>query len=156
MMRLLRKIKQQLILLLDIPNQILIYLIWKSKRFDLKESIVIFSEARGGSTWLMEILSNIPNSCLNWEPLHVAKGVVPKKFRFGSRPFLPTRDKSETYLNLFKRIISFSISTKWSRKYLSISKILSSKFVITKFTRANLLVPYIIKNLKFDSHFQNP
>ncbi len=144
------KIKRKIYLILDIPRQILIYLIWRYKRYDLKDSLVIFSEARGGSTWLMEILSNIPNSCLNWEPLHVAKGIVPKKLRFGSRPFIPTRDKSETYLNLFKRIISFSISTKWSRKYLSISKILSSKFVITKFTRANLLVPYIIKNLKFD------
>ena len=103
------KIIRKIYLILDIPSQILIYLIWRFRRYDLKDSVIIFSEARGGSTWLMEILSNIPNSCLNWEPLHVAKGVVPKKLRFGSRPFIPTIDKSDTYLNLFKRIISFSI-----------------------------------------------
>ena len=77
-MRLLRKIKQQLIILLDIPNQILIFLIWKSKRFQLQESIIICSETRGGSTWLISILSNIPNTCINWEPLHEKRGVSPK------------------------------------------------------------------------------
>lgn len=150
MIRLLRKIKQQLILLLDIPNQILIYLIWKYKRFDLKESIVIFSEARGGSTWLMEILNALPNNCINWEPLHVAKGVVPKKYKFGSRPFIPHEEENKLYSKLFKEILSFSRSTKWSRKHLSILKILKSKFVITKFVRANLLIPYIFENYEFE------
>lgn len=150
MIRLLRKIKQQLILLLDIPNQILIYLIWKYKRFDLKDCIVIFSEARGGSTWLMEILSALQYNCINWEPLHIAKGVVPKKYKFGSRPFIPQKEENKLYFKLFIEILSFSISTKWSRKHLSILKILKSKFVITKFTRANLLIPYILENYELE------
>lgn len=150
MIVLFQKIIRRIYIILDIPNSILIYAIWKFKKYDLKKSIVIFSEARGGSTWLMEILGHIPNSCVNWEPLHVAKGVVPKKLRFGSRPYIQASEKSETYLNLFKRILSFTISTKWSRKYLSVSKIFNSNIVITKFVRANLLVTFILENFKFD------
>ena len=101
------KILRKIYLILNIQNQILIYLVWKYKRFNLKESIVIFSEARGGSTWLMEILSSLPNSSINWEPLHVAKGVAPKKYKFGSRPFIPHNEENTLYSKLFKEIFDF-------------------------------------------------
>tara|TARA_B110000259_G_scaffold57894_1_gene68386 strand:+ start:269 stop:1270 length:1002 start_codon:yes stop_codon:yes gene_type:complete len=148
-MRLLRKIKQQLIILLDIPNQIMIFLIWKSKRFQLQESIIIFSETRGGSTWLMSILSNIPNTCINWEPLHKKRGVSPKKYAFGDRPLISQYTKNKNYHHLFKTILSFKSSSIWTRKHLTISSIFSSEIVITKFVRANLLAPYLLETFNF-------
>ena len=58
-------------------------------KFKAEEGIVIFSEARGGSTWLMEILNNIPNTVVDWEPLHVNNGVVPVDFRWVGTPIYP-------------------------------------------------------------------
>ena len=150
MKRLILKIRQQLLLLIDIPNQILIWVIWKLKKFNIEESIVIFSESRGGSTWLMEILSSIPGSCVNWEPLNNLKGIVPKKYRFGSRPYLPYNDTNNEYLSLITKILSYSTSKVWSRKHLTVSNISNSNFVITKFVRANLLAPYLLENFKFE------
>ena len=149
-MRLFRKIKQQLILLLDIPNQILIFLILKFKRFQLQDSIIIFSETRSGSTWLMSLLSIIPNTCINWEPLHKNKGVVPKIYSFGDRPFISKDNKDKKYFILFKTILTLKASSQWTRKHLTISSLFSSKMVITKFVRANLLIPYILKIFKFN------
>ena len=63
-------------------------IILSSKNFNVENSIIIFSEARGGSTWLMEILSTIPKTAINWEPLHVKNGVVPKKLNWGWRPYI--------------------------------------------------------------------
>ena len=98
----------------------------------------------------MEILSGIPNSSINWEPLHVAKGVVPKKYKLGSRPFIPPNEENILYSKLFKEILNFSISTKWSRQHLTVLNFFKSKFIITKFTRANLLIPYIFENYEFE------
>lgn len=119
------------------------------KKFRPEDSIIIFSEARGGSTWLMEILNKIPRTCINWEPLHKEKGVVSKELNWGLRPYIPKGDQNEVYHNLIKRILSFKICSKWSTIYLKIKDLIKYKIVITKFVRANLLLPYIMNNFKF-------
>ena len=48
----------------------------KAKSFEVKDSIFIFSEPRGGSTWLMEIISHIPNSATIFEPFHSHYGAL--------------------------------------------------------------------------------
>lgn len=149
-MRLIRKIKQQLILLLDIPNQILIFLILKFKKFQLQDSVIIFSETRGGSSWLMSLLSIIPNTCINWEPLHKNKGVIPKIYSFGDRPCISQETKNKNYYILLKKILILKVSSQWTRKHLTISSLFSSKMVITKFVRANLLIPYLFENFNFN------
>jgi hypothetical protein len=47
------------------------------------------------------------------------------------------------------KILNFSVSKTWSRKHLTFSNIFKSDFVITKFVRANLLIPYLLENFKF-------
>jgi len=118
------------------------------KNFKAEDSIIIFSESRSGSTWLMEILNNIPNACVNWEPLHDFKGVVPDDYNWGWRPFISPDEENEAYLNLIHEILSFSTYTKWTTRYLTFKDLLSSEYVITKFVRANLLIPYILENLE--------
>ena len=46
-------------------GNILIKLILKTKNFKSSDSIIIFSEERGGSTWLMEMLSDTLDICIN-------------------------------------------------------------------------------------------
>ena len=71
--------------------------ILKSKKFNAADSIILFSEARGGSTWLMEMLRETLNVCINWEPLHVNSGVVPKENKLGWRPFIPKDNIDDSY-----------------------------------------------------------
>ena len=61
------------------------------KNFKTKDSIIISSETRGGSTWLMEMLNTSPHTIINWEPLHELKGVIPKHYKWGERPFIPVQ-----------------------------------------------------------------
>ncbi|OUT66954.1 MAG: hypothetical protein CBB70_09485 [Planctomycetaceae bacterium TMED10] len=130
-------------------RDILIKITLKSKRFQCADSIIIFSEARGGSTWLMEILSAALPVCINWEPLHVERGVVPKPLKFGWRPFIPASDINKDYLRLFKEILEFKVHSDWTRTFLGIKKTIRSNFALTKFVRANLLVPYLIAQFDF-------
>ena len=124
-------------------------LILRIKRFKPEESILIFSEARGGSTWLLEMLSHIPHTCINWEPLHIKKGVVPEKFGFGFRPYIPADSTNKEYFELINSIHTFTRSTEWTRKYLGVGSLSKSRLVITKYVRANRLLPYILNNFKF-------
>src|SRR5690242_1804363 len=61
----------------------------KIKNFQAEQGIILCSEPRGGSTWLMEIFTKIRGTLINWEPLHVENGVVPKEFRWGRMPNIP-------------------------------------------------------------------
>ena len=134
-------------------RNILVGVILFFKGSDWSKKMVIFSESRGGSTWLMEMLCSAANVCVNWEPLHSTKGVVPSSFKFGSRPFIPKFDDTSDYKKLFKRIHEYKIHSFWTRKYLAdkpIAEIVKSKFVLTKYVRANLLVPFILQNEHFD------
>lgn len=130
-------------------REILINSILKLKKFKSNESIIIFSEARGGSTWLMEMLNDILDVSINWEPLYVDGGVVPKEFRFGWRPYIPKEDTSSGYFTLFKNIQEFRIHTGWTTSRLKISKLFKSKQVLVKYVRANMLIPYLLKNFNY-------
>jgi len=128
----------------------LVFLILKFKKYDPKQTIVIFSEARGGSTWLMEILSHVFDATINWEPLHLDKGVVPKEFNFGWNTHLDKESEEKKYLTFFKAVHSFQLNNIWTNKFVGFKKILKSKILLVKYVRANPLAPYILKNFKFN------
>ena len=119
------------------------------KQFKAEQGIVIFSEPRGGSTWLMELLSNVPKTCINWEPLHETFGVIPVELNTGNRPYIPLNDKNPVYYQWIKNILEFNVYTNWTMACLSIVKLIKSKLVITKFIRGNFLIPYILTNFDF-------
>lgn len=122
----------------------LIYFRLRFKNYNLNDAILIFSEARGGSTWLMELLKNIPGTVINWEPLHVNNGVVPKEFKFGWRPHIPIDNDSPKYLSLFASIFKLKIYNKWTTRYIFWVDLKNSKHVLTKFVRANQSLSWVV------------
>lgn len=130
-------------------RKIVIIVFLKIKNYNASKTIIIFSEARGGSTWLMEMLNDALKVSINWEPLHKDQGVVPKTFNFGWRPYIPLDDKNETYKKLFKNINEYRHYTNWTLSRLKLSKLIKSKQVLVKYVRANMLIPYLLKNFKF-------
>ena len=88
-MRLLRK---------KVRRELLFYIL-KHKRFKLHNAILLFSDPRGGSTWLMEALSQLPRTIPNREPLQGYNGVVPKEFGFGWYPLIPIENRERKYID---------------------------------------------------------
>lgn len=121
------------------------------KRFDPEKSILILSEARGGSTWLMEILAFLYKANIQWEPLHVRKGVIPGNLNLGWHPFIPSNNSESRFKELFYKIHSMKIHNKWTRKYLGVSNLFKSDQLLVKYVRANLMLPYFIKKFKFEN-----
>ena len=97
---------------------------------------MITCEPRSGSTWLMELLGSHPEILLNWEPLHKRHGVTTQYSQVGWRPMIRTYPGPEI-VRLFHHILTFRVSTQWSRKFIGLAGILKARYVLTKFVRAN-------------------
>lgn len=121
-------------------------LLLKFKKFKVEDSIIICGEPRSGTTWLLDIVSKIPKTCVHWEPFRQENGVVPKKWKWGDRIFIPKEDKNKKYYQLIKGVLSFKIYNKWTIERLSVKSLLKSERIVIKFIRANLLLPYFFQN----------
>lgn len=124
------------------------------KRFSVANCILIFSEARSGSTWLMELISQLPNSTINWEPLHVERGVVPRDYRLGWRPNITIENHDIKFKKLFKEIITFKRSNNWSAQFVKIKSLLGVKYVITKYVRANMSLNWFVHEFGSELRFK--
>lgn len=121
----------------------------KQKSFRAEDGIVIFGAGRSGSTWLMEMMMNIPGACVQWEPLHVEKGVVPTEYNFGNWPYLPPDESDPRFYALFRDIFEYTTFNNWTMQYLNRNQVHHARFVMTKFIRGNLLIPYLISHFEF-------
>lgn len=116
------------------------------KKYKVYDSVIVSSETRSGSTWLMEMLSSAPGTIINWEPLHELKGVVPKSLKWGERPYIPEDSEDKAAIALMRKILGFKIFSKNSIRYCEVKDIITSKRVLTKMVRSSLLLPFIAKN----------
>lgn len=125
---------------------ILIKYLLSLKSYALSRSLIISSETRGGSTWLMEMLANIDGVIINWEPLHPTRGVVPKVFKWGDRPYIDEKDDNEEARQMMGKILTLKVYNQRSIQYnTSIIKTIKSEIVLTKFCRSNLLLPWLVR-----------
>ncbi|MFC5195465.1 sulfotransferase [Bizionia hallyeonensis] len=122
----------------------IIQLALRFKHYNMADAIIIFSEARGGSTWLMELLKHIPGVIINWEPLHVNRGVVPKAYKLGWRPCILPDSTDTKHVTLFSKIFRFSVFNTWTTRYVFWKDLKHSKHVLTKFVRANQSLPWVV------------
>lgn len=129
---------------------VIISTILKLKSFQTQKAMLICSYPRSGSTWIMEQIHSYPRTIVNWEPLHVEKGVRPKSFFLGEKPFIPVGSQSSGYKTFFDRIFRFKNHNQWSTWYCGFKQTLSAKYVITKFVRANNLLPWFVNTFDFE------
>jgi hypothetical protein len=97
----------------------------------------------------VELLECIPGLVINWEPLHKTKGVIPEDANLKWIPESPNPSDHLFYMRLVTDIVCFSRFSRWTTRYVRLKKLIYSKIVLTKFVRANLLLPWIISNFEF-------
>ena len=145
-MGLLSSLKKQTRLFVNRNKIYLFKIVLPGRGFKTEDSIIISSETRSGSTWLMNLIYAVPDLVINWEPLHEIKGVVPDKLKWGERPYIPEESDDLQTKQLVDNILSFKLVTKNSVRYCRINSAFKVKKVLTKMVRSNLLLPYIVHN----------
>lgn len=102
---------------------------------------VIFADARGGSTWLMEILEHFLFANINWEPFDI-QSIGEKK-----ASWLKSNIKNNIKSTKTIKFIMFWSKMKrlsyWSTKYLSFRTLYKKENLLVKNVRSNYLIPFI-------------
>lgn len=110
---------------------------------------VIFSESRGGSTWLFEMLLQSGEMVSQWEPLHPVRGTVSElPLHYGDRPYLTPDEKDDALLNCLIASFSGKAWTPWTARYNSPESVDSADKLLVKFVRANMLAPWILHQIQ--------
>jgi hypothetical protein len=136
--------------------QFLDYISIDKNKFKEKDTILVVGAPRSGTSWLMEILGNIPKVIYNFEPFNAIWYVKPQKLGFHNRVYLPP-DKDwvelENYLKLIFNggLVSFQYIYHFSPRYLM--KILLGNRVIVKSIRINRILPWLTKRFQLENIF---
>lgn len=120
-----------------------------AKNFRAEDALIVTGDPRGGTTWLAEILCAWPGTAMNWEPLHHELGVVPEALRWGKRPFIPESDNDAARITLMRGLLSGKHSNAWTLRYCSTDRAQGAERLLTKFVRANLLLPWMTTRIAF-------
>ncbi len=121
------------------------------KKFNPEEQLLIFSDPRGGSTWLSEMLKTIPNTFLIWEPLNIRYVKIFNNLHFGWRQYIPEEiDWPEAHQAL-NQILTGKILNEWTLLRNSIKEYQEAQKLIIKFCRGNMMIPWLTRcfNFKF-------
>lgn len=132
-------------LLQSIQAHISVFLL-RRKQWNLENQLHIFSSPRGGSTWLMSMLAELPGVAPVWEPFHRSKGVVPTDW--GDCPHPSTMDdQDQVYL---QQVFSGHHLNAWTCSRTLLRNAIGAKQLLFKHVRANHLLPGLIEeyNLK--------
>jgi len=126
-------------------------IIFSKKRFDIKDVILIAGTPRSGTTWLMDIMTTIPDYTSLFEPINPVW--FPESFHVGfkSRTYLPVDknwNEGEDYL---RKIFTGKIVSRVPNYQLNLEvimrRLLGHKLII-KAVRLNRMLPWITKRFK--------
>lgn len=119
----------------------------RAKSFDAKDSLFIFSEPRGGSTWLMEIISNIPRTATIFEPFHSHYGVF-EKYNWGDH-YTNDQEWTEGKAEI-EDIINANKFDSYQLERANWFKLLRAKQLIFKCVMGTSILPWMVKQFPFN------
>lgn len=119
------------------------------KHFIPENQFLIFSDPRGGSTWMAEMLLTIPDTALVWEPLNIRYVQKFRDLQFGWRQYIPEDISWPDATRVFKEVLSGKIISEWTVLNTEISRYLKAEHLIIKFCRGNMLLPWLVRQFNF-------
>lgn len=121
------------------------------KTYDLKNNHYIFADPRGGSTWLMEIIQNITNEPVIWEPLDLKLKNNPfNSINFDWRQHIPSDESWPEAKMLFSLLFQGKILEKNILDYSTLKQLNNSNSLLFKICRGNALLPWLTENFEFN------
>lgn len=119
-------------------------------QFKTSKNILLFSDPRGGSTWLAEILCKATQKAMIFEPLHLKNAPKVKEIGFGWRQHIPENENWPEAKAFFQDLFSGKIINWWLAQMSSRPALIKSDSAVIKFCRGTMLLPYLVKHFEFD------
>lgn len=121
----------------------------RKENFKAEEAIVVFSEARGGSTWVMEQLQSSLKAISIFEPLWGLSGAFKKYNHLFSSPFYFGKRETEKILYQFlKDTLVGKESSKRSLQFNNWHDLMQANKLLVKIVNTNLIAPWFVSQFK--------
>ncbi len=120
-----------------------------NKAFDPDQVMLIFSDPRGGSTWLTQLINEIEHTAVVWEPLHLGENSYFNKLNFGWRQHIPRDEKWEEASVAFTKLFSGKFLNAYATYLSGVEDFKAADQLIIKFCRGNALLPWLIEQFNF-------
>lgn len=119
------------------------------KPCEISDTITIFGSPRSGTTWLMELISELPNYFTIFEPLHKIWFPESKERGFKTRTYISPYEKNKEYYSYLQKVFKGQIFSSTPHfKLKDIIRRFQGKKTLVKFIRANRMMPWIISNFE--------
>ena len=122
-----------------------------ARHFNPEDHIIISSYPRSGSTWVAELISQMPGSALLWEPLHLRKGRAFADSGFGWRQHIPENEDWMEAQQAFEALFTGELLNHWMSSRTFPLKFCSADRMVIKFVRANGLLPWLTRQFYFSN-----
>jgi hypothetical protein len=117
--------------------------------FDPSSNLILCGAPRGGSTWLAELLSQVPQTALLFEPLHLWRKPPFGELNFcGYQPIPEHADWPEARAT-FDAVFRGRFVNDWTGHQSSILAFLLAKRMLVKMVRATAMLPWLIRSFQF-------
>ncbi len=112
-------------------------------RFRLRETLAVAGSPRSGTTWLANLVSEIPGSAVLFEPLHLEYAPGSRRAGFSSRRYMPPNAKWPAGKEYLSRVFRGKVLNRWTTREASLREWLSSRRLVVKFIEANRLLTWM-------------
>lgn len=119
------------------------------RRFEPEDALLICADPRGGSTWLAEILTRIPNTALFWEPLNIGVAPTFRNLGFRYREFIQEGTENPDVHSAFERLFSGQYLDPYVLHRTSVRTFRQADKPLVKFCRATQLLPWLTSEFLF-------
>ncbi|MFN2260735.1 MAG: sulfotransferase domain-containing protein [Psychroflexus sp.] len=119
-------------------------------QFEISKQVLLFSDPRGGSTWLAEMLCKATHKPMIFEPLHLKNAPQVAGIGFGWRQYIPEDAEWLEAEVFFQNLFSGKIMNWWLAQMSQRNVLVKTDSAVFKFCRGSMLLPYLVKNFKFD------
>lgn len=117
--------------------------------FDPAGNLLIFSDPRGGSTWLTELVQTVPATALLWEPLHLRTAPQFRHLGFNWRQYIPADAEWPEARAAFELLFRGKTLGERLCSRTSVTEIEAAERLIVKFCRGNALLPWLTAQFDF-------
>jgi len=130
--------------------------ILKTKKIQIKDTILLVGSPRSGTTWLMEIFESIPEYTNLFEPFNPIFFPDISRFGFSHKPYVPVNASWPDCENYLKRVLTGKIYTLLPQYKLNLGTIvhrLTNKKLIVKAINLNRLLPWIVNKFQIRNSY---
>ena len=121
--------------------------IMASKALDYRDSLLIISEPRGGSTWLLELLSSIPKSATIFEPFHSNYGLYFRKDTYQWGTYFEPDHADPNHIKEWQNAISGTLVNPYVVSRSDIRDYMMAEQMVVKMIMGTAFLPWIVQNL---------